>query len=54
MFRAGYSMQADGTMARCNETGEEYTVTYTKIYLFVFPQKQINHFYPSAAQMSTL
>ena len=28
MFRAGYSMQADGTMARCNETGEEYTVTY--------------------------
>ncbi len=29
MFRAGYSMQADGTMARCNQTGEEYTVTYT-------------------------
>lgn len=28
MFRAGYSMQADGTMARCVETGEEYTVTY--------------------------
>lgn len=28
MFRAGYSMQANGTMARCTETGEEYTVTY--------------------------
>jgi len=28
MFRAGYSMQADGTMARCTQTGEEYTVTY--------------------------
>lgn len=29
MFRAGYSMQANGTMARCTQTGEEYTVTYT-------------------------
>lgn len=28
MFRAGYSMQADGTMARCTQTGEEYTVNY--------------------------
>lgn len=28
MFRAGYSMQANGTMARCTQTGEEYTVTY--------------------------
>lgn len=28
MFRAGYSMQADGTMARCSQTGEEYTVNY--------------------------
>ena len=28
MFRAGYSMQKDGTMARCSETGEEYTVKY--------------------------
>lgn len=28
MFRAGYSMQADGTMARSSQTGEEYTVTY--------------------------
>lgn len=28
MFRAGYSMQADGTMRRCTETGEEYTVHY--------------------------
>ncbi len=28
MFRAGYSMQADGTMARSTQTGEEYTVTY--------------------------
>ena len=28
MFRAGYSMQADGTMARSTGTGEEYTVTY--------------------------
>lgn len=31
MFRAGYSMQADGTMARCNQTGEEYTVTYKDV-----------------------
>lgn len=31
MFRAGYSMQADGTMARCSQTGEEYTVTYKDI-----------------------
>lgn len=28
MFRAGYSMQADGTMARCSQTGEEYTLKY--------------------------
>lgn len=28
MFRAGYSMQADGTMARSTGTGEEYTVKY--------------------------
>lgn len=28
MFRAGYSMQADGTMARSSQSGEEYTVTY--------------------------
>ncbi|MBR4388404.1 MAG: RagB/SusD family nutrient uptake outer membrane protein [Prevotella sp.] len=28
MFRAGYSMQADGSMSRCNGTGEEYTVHY--------------------------
>ena len=28
MFRAGYSMQADGTMKRCTETGEGYTVNY--------------------------
>lgn len=28
MFRAGYSMQADGTMARCTQTGEEYTINY--------------------------
>lgn len=28
MFRAGYSMQADGTMARSTGTGEEYTVHY--------------------------
>lgn len=28
MFRAGYSMQADGTMARSTGSGEEYTVTY--------------------------
>ena len=28
MFRAGYSMQADGTMARCSQTGEEYAVKY--------------------------
>ena len=28
MFRAGYSMQPDGTMARCAQTSEEYTVTY--------------------------
>ena len=28
MFRAGYSMQADGTMARSSQTGEEYTVNY--------------------------
>lgn len=31
MFRAGYSMQADGTMARCNQTGEDYSVTYKDI-----------------------
>ncbi len=29
MFRAGYSMQANGTMARSTETGEQYTVNYT-------------------------
>ncbi len=29
MFRAGYSMQADGTMARSTGTGDQYTVTYT-------------------------
>ena len=29
MFRAGYSMQADGTMARSSQSGEEYTVRYT-------------------------
>lgn len=29
MFRAGYSMQADGTMARSSQSGEEYTVNYT-------------------------
>lgn len=28
MFRAGYSIQADGTMARCSQTGEEYTLKY--------------------------
>ena len=28
MFRAGYSMQEDGTMKRCTETGEDYTVKY--------------------------
>lgn len=28
MFRAGYSMQKDGTMARSNGTGDEYTVNY--------------------------
>lgn len=28
MFRAGYSMQADGTMARSTGTGDEYTVHY--------------------------
>ena len=28
MFRAGYSMQADGTMARSSQTGEEYAVKY--------------------------
>lgn len=28
MFRAGYSMQANGTMARSTQTGEEYTVNY--------------------------
>ena len=28
MFRAGYSMQADGTMARCSQTGDAYTVRY--------------------------
>lgn len=28
MFRAGYSMQQDGTMARCTQSGDEYTVTY--------------------------
>lgn len=28
MFRAGYSMQADGTMARSTGTGDEYTVKY--------------------------
>ena len=28
MFRAGYSMQADGTMARSTQTGDEYSVTY--------------------------
>ena len=31
MFRAGYSMQADGTMARCDEAGEEYNVTYVDV-----------------------
>lgn len=31
MFRAGYSMQADGTMARSTQTGEDYTVTYKDI-----------------------
>ena len=31
MFRAGYSMQADGTMARCEEAGEEYNVTYVDV-----------------------
>ena len=29
MFRAGYSMQADGTMQRSTGTGDEYTVNYT-------------------------
>lgn len=29
MFRAGYSMQADGTMARSSQTSEEYTLNYT-------------------------
>ena len=29
MFRAGYSMQENGTMARSSQTGEEYTLTYT-------------------------
>ena len=29
MFRAGYSMQADGTMQRSTGSGEEYTVNYT-------------------------
>lgn len=28
MFRAGYSMQEDGTMARSSQTGEKYTVNY--------------------------
>lgn len=28
MFRAGYSMQADGTMARSTGSGEDYTITY--------------------------
>jgi len=28
MFRAGYSMQADGTMARSLQTSEEYTLNY--------------------------
>lgn len=28
MFRAGYSMQADGTMQRCAGTSDEYKVTY--------------------------
>ena len=31
MFRAGYSMQADGTMKLCDKTSEEYQVTYTDI-----------------------
>lgn len=31
MFRAGYSMQADGTMARSSQTGEEYSVNYKDI-----------------------
>ena len=29
MFRAGYSMQANGTMARSTQTGDEYSVIYT-------------------------
>ena len=29
MFRAGYSMQENGTMARSSQTSEEYTLTYT-------------------------
>ena len=31
MFRAGYSMQADGTMKLCQGTSAEYQVTYTDI-----------------------
>ena len=31
MFRAGYSMQADGTMKLCDKTSDEYQVTYTDI-----------------------
>ncbi|MCR4918296.1 MAG: RagB/SusD family nutrient uptake outer membrane protein [Prevotella sp.] len=29
MFRAGYSMQQDGTMQRCQGSGERYELTYT-------------------------
>ena len=29
MFRAGYSMQADGTMSRCTIDGQITPVTYT-------------------------
>ncbi|MBQ8158367.1 MAG: RagB/SusD family nutrient uptake outer membrane protein [Prevotella sp.] len=31
MFRAGYSMQADGTMKLCDKSSEEYQVTYTDV-----------------------
>lgn len=31
MFRAGYSMQADGTMSRCDRTEDEYNVTYVDV-----------------------
>lgn len=31
MFRAGYSMHADGTMKLCQGTTEEYQVTYTDV-----------------------